>query len=412
GYVALWPTLSAGAIIVAGQTGSRWGVDRILSSRPLVKMGDISYALYLWHWPILVLYLVATTQTHLDLWQGLMLVIASLVLAFLTTHFVESPLRRWEWPETHTWRAAVVVVCGGALLAGPVVAWQHGLDVYDAAVAAQPQADNPGAAALEPGYAGTPSPSAKPKPAPAALKDEWAGIDGKCTDQWATMDPQLESCQASTPTGTPAKTIVVLGDSHAQQWLAAIGAVAEQHNWKIVALLKSSCRYGGDDPSRDDDCNAFNAASQKYVLEHHPDAVMTVATLTHAEAPYETEVPGYVAGVKPFTDAGIAVVGIRDNPRFTINMADCAQKKGANAPQCNQPLQDSLAASSPMDDYAGKLTGFYPVDMSEFICANGVCPAVIGNVYVYKDDNHLTKTYIETMVPMFNQKLLAATHWQ
>ena len=38
------------------------------------------------------------------------------------------------------------------------------------------------------------------------------------------------------------------------------------------------------------------------------------------------------------------------------------------------------------------------MDMSDFICADGVCPAVVGNVYVYKDDNHLTKTYMQRMI--------------
>ncbi|HEY8295243.1 MAG TPA: acyltransferase family protein [Micrococcaceae bacterium] len=412
GFVALWPTLSAAAIIIAGQTESRWGADRLLSSRLLVGMGDNSYALYLWHWPILVIFLVATAQSSVSIPQGLALIAASLLLAYLTTRFIEAPLRRWEWPEKQAWRAGVVVLACGALLAGPVMLWQHGLNAYDAAVAAQPPEDNPGAAALAPGFAGTPSPDAQPIPAPAAFKDEWAGIDGKCTGEWATTDAQLGSCQANQPSGVPAKTIVVLGDSHAQQWLEAISAVAGEHNWKVVALLKSSCRYGATDSSRPQDCNDFNDASRKYVMEHHPDAVMTVATLTHAEAPYETEVPGYVDGVRGFADAGIAVVGIRDNPRFTFNMSDCAQSKGEKAAQCNPPLADSLADSSPMDDYAGKIRNFFPVDMSAFICADNICPAVVGNVYVYKDDNHLTKTYVQTMAPMFNQKLLAATGWK
>jgi hypothetical protein len=51
------------------------------------------------------------------------------------------------------------------------------------------------------------------------------------------------------------------------------------------------------------------------------------------------------------------------------------------------------------------------MDLSDFICAGGTCPAVVGNVYVYKDDNHLTKTYVQSMIPMFEQRLLAATGW-
>ncbi|WP_257879691.1 acyltransferase family protein [Kocuria flava] len=58
GWIALWPLLSAAAVIVAGSSGSRWGVDRVLASGPLVRLGDAAYALYLVHWPLLITYLV------------------------------------------------------------------------------------------------------------------------------------------------------------------------------------------------------------------------------------------------------------------------------------------------------------------------------------------------------------------
>ena len=51
GYLALWPTLAASCVIAAGATGSRFGADRLLSTKPLVKLGNNSYALYLFHWP-------------------------------------------------------------------------------------------------------------------------------------------------------------------------------------------------------------------------------------------------------------------------------------------------------------------------------------------------------------------------
>jgi hypothetical protein len=194
--------------------------------------------------------------------------------------------------------------------------------------------------------------------------------------------------------------------------MAALGPIAKSHGWDVVTLLKGNCRFGGESPERDADCNAFNRASTQYVLDHRPDAVFTVASLTHKEAPFETEVPEYLAGIKPFTDAGMDVVGIRDNPRFTINMPECVQKNGPDASECNVPEQESLAGSSPLDAYRGQVPRLHLMDMSDFICANGTCPAVVGNVYVYKDDNHLTKTYVQTMIPMFERRLLAATGWK
>ncbi|WP_426999195.1 acyltransferase family protein [Pseudarthrobacter sp. N5] len=412
GFIALWPTLAAAAMIVAGQSGSRFGVDRLLSWKPLVSLGDNSYALYLWHWPLLVLALSATGITAPNLLQGLALVAASVVAAVLTTRFVEKPLREWCWPEMRAWRTAVVIVACGAILAGPVAVWQSYLTAEEAAAVAQPRELTPGAAALAPENAGKSTPQAKVIPVPAAMKNEWADIDGLCTGQNVPGDPLLAGClQNSTPEAVT-KSIVVLGDSHAQQYMAALGPIAKEHGWEIITLLRGDCRFGAESAERDAVCNDFNLASAAYVLEHQPDAVFTVASLTHKEVPFETAVPGYLDGIKQFTEAGMDVVGIRDNPRFSSNMPECVQKNGADAPECNHPLNESLAEPSPLDDYQEKVVGLHLMDMSDFICAEGVCPAVVGNVYVYKDDNHLTKTYVESMIPMFEQRLLAATGWK
>ncbi|MFJ4026338.1 acyltransferase family protein [Paenarthrobacter sp. NPDC089989] len=411
GFVALWPTLAAAAVIVAGQSHSRFGADRFLSSKPLVLVGDNSYALYLWHWPVLVFFLLVTETSTPNILQGLAIMAVSMVLAVATTRYVERPLRRWEWPNVRSWRAAVVIASCGALLALPVTVWQGAISSESAAIADQPMELTPGAAALAPQNAGQPTPDARIIPAPAAMKDEWADIDGLCTGDNVPSDPLLEGCLQNDDPEVVTKRIVVLGDSHAQQYMAALGPIAKAHGWEVVTLLKGSCRFGAESEERTDECNEFNKASAAYVMEHKPDAVFTVASLTHVTAPFETEVPGYLDGIKPFTDAGIDVVGVRDNPRFSINMPECVQKKGPDSPDCNAPLEESLAASSPLDDYVGKVDRLFLMDMSDFICEQGTCPAVVGNVYVYKDDNHLTKTYVQSMIPMFEERLLAATGW-
>ena len=95
-------------VIVAGQTGSKLGVDRFLSSGPLVRLGDISYALYLWHWPVLVISLAATGKDRAGPITGSVIVAVSLVLAYLTTRFIEKPWREWKWPELKRRREAML----------------------------------------------------------------------------------------------------------------------------------------------------------------------------------------------------------------------------------------------------------------------------------------------------------------
>ena len=81
GYLALWPVLSGALVIMAGSTNSRWGVDRLLSSAPLQSLGNISYALYLVHWPILILYSTAVGTSRVNFIEGAVIILVSIGLA-------------------------------------------------------------------------------------------------------------------------------------------------------------------------------------------------------------------------------------------------------------------------------------------------------------------------------------------
>ena len=224
GFVALWPTLAAAAIIVAGQSGSRFGVDRLLSWKPLVALGDNSYALYLWHWPVLVLALAATGDREPNLIQGLAIIGASMVLAVLTTRFVEKPLREWHWPQVRAWRTAVVDCCllraagrsGGRLADHPHRRGScHG--------GAAPRTDARGgpltAGERRQAHAGGPDHSGA-----GGHEERMGGTSTalyRCKRHSGSPAWRLPAEQ-SRP-GDRTKRIVVLGDSHAQQYMAALG---------------------------------------------------------------------------------------------------------------------------------------------------------------------------------------------
>ncbi|QRN78772.1 MAG: acyltransferase, partial [Nocardiopsis sp. BM-2018] len=95
GFVALWPTGAAVLIILAGTTGFRFSADRLLTWRPLTYIGGMSYALFLWHWPVLIFYLEVTDRVHPSLIGGFYVLGLSFVLAFLTKKLVEGGAERW-----------------------------------------------------------------------------------------------------------------------------------------------------------------------------------------------------------------------------------------------------------------------------------------------------------------------------
>ncbi|MBP3042863.1 acyltransferase [Arthrobacter jiangjiafuii] len=411
GYMALWPTLAAALIITAGDTGSRAGADRFLSSKPLVAMGNNSYALYLWHWPVLVLWLVTAGKENAGLLDGAVVIALSCVLAVLTTSLVENPMSRWSWPNTAPWRTAVVVAASLALVAAPLAGWQAGVRSQEQAVRLQTVMDNPGALALDPGFEYAGSTDAVVKPSSTGMGAEWAKTDGACEEAYLPEDPLLAGCLRIGSAEGAVKSIVVLGDSHAQQWLSALGPVAKANNWHLVALLKPGCRYGAAAESRSEECNAFNAASSDYVQQTVPDAVFTVASVSKPSSAEETLADGYEAGVAPFTAAGIDVLAMRDNPRFDFDMVKCLDANNLDTTACTLPRTQLLAAVSPLDALAAT-PGIHTLDMTDQLCTAQECPGIIGNTFVYMDHDHLSRTYLETTTGVLARRILAATGWE
>ncbi len=407
GSVALWPIGAAALVIVAGQTGSRLGADRLLSTRPLVGMGNVSYALYLVHWPILTVYLAVIGEARASLGAGLAIIGASVVAAYLLTHLVETPLRRAAWTEARRWRMAAVVAACLAVVAVPAAAWQAGIARTAQAAGVSGAATNPGALTLRTGVAG--DASAPVLPLATQLDQQWVNLDHQCQGRFAPSDPILEQCEQTQVAGEPSKVVVVVGNSHAEQWMAALEPVARERNWQLVALLKGGCAFGEPtDPGQSDFCAGWLAAAKDYVLGVQPDAVFTVATAAAASAPDERQVTGYEQVVRELTGRGIEVVGVRDNPRFTHNMYQCVEDRGAAA--CEVPLEQALAPANPALPLA-TIPGLHLVDLTDRLCPDGVCRPVIGNVHVYLDDNHLTADYSATLAADMRDRLLAATGW-
>ena len=406
GYAAGWPLLAAALVIVAGQTGSPFGVDRILASKPMVKLGDISYALYLWHWPLLVIYLIRSERGSAGLLDGAAIVAASLILAWLTTALLDKPLRNLT-AKNLVAAAAVIVLFAGAA-AGPALYWQSELKAEAAALAAQADRNNPGAFILLDAYEEVPDADAVILPEDAT--SDWASPGEKCTGAFVPADETVAGrCLMNKVEGAPEKTILVLGSSHSQQWLGALMEVAVKHNYQVITTWHGGCTYGADDTSRVGWCNYYNRAATEYALELKPDLVFTVGTAAQPETNQEIPTPGIAAAAATLQKAGIQVATVRDGPRFSYDMYQCVQEKGSK--ECAVKLEDKLNPVSPQAALAAEAPGMGFIDMTDMICPEGICSPVIGNVYVYMDTNHMTRTYIKSTAPVFEERFLAATGW-
>ncbi|GAA2171841.1 acyltransferase family protein [Arthrobacter parietis] len=412
GFVALWPLLAAGTIMVAGNSGSRFGVDAMLSWKPLVRLGDISYALYLWHWPILVIYLTFRDRSEAGPLSGAAIIALSLVLAYLTTRFIENPVRH-RLPVTRRVAAIAVTVCC-LTVAVPLSGWQFGLKVQTDRANAQTVSDNPGARVLAGIVESRSSYEAPIVPSAATINGEWASLAARCSDAALAPAEEVLNGHCSDNGIDPSvsdRTVVVVGDSHAEQWLGVMRPLAAENNWTLVALLYGGCDFGVPLPSQEAGCQDFNRAALSYIENLAPDAIFTVVTDAHPDTAEDTVVPGFPAASRQLQGQGIEVIGIRDNPRYSFNMMSCLEESGGIA-ECGQARSETLTTRAPFDAILNIAPETVLLDATDLICSEFSCDPIVGNMHVYIDDNHLTETYVESMYPVFSDMFRQATGWE
>ncbi|MGC7102526.1 acyltransferase family protein [Amycolatopsis lurida] len=413
GYAALWPLLSAAAVLVAGATGSRIGADRFLSTQPMRYLGDLSYSLYLWHWPVLVLYLVAAGRVEVGLLGGLGIIALSVVLSVLTHHFVETPLRESKIGVERRWGAYRFAVLAMVPVLAVTAAWQvTARGKADANALAVGDIDHPGAKARLPGFEYWGAPNAPLVPSFVALPDEYAHIDeNSCTT--AQRHEELVVCVNGLPEN-PVRRIVVVGDSHAQQFLAALRPIAEQKNWQIISMLRGGCPFSTDSEAvpGDQPCIDWNAAAADEIVALAPDAVFTIGTRDVRVGVTEHVPPGFVAQWRKIDAAGIPVLAVRDNPRYDFSPSACVEANGPAAAACSTPRAELLAPEPPYVAIPDLPPRVSFLDFSDYFCDAELCPPVIGNVLLYLDDNHITATYMSTMSAMVEEAVETTLGWR
>ncbi|MGD9988120.1 acyltransferase family protein [Pseudonocardia sp.] len=412
GFAALWPTCAAALVLLAGATGSRRGADRLLSSAPMRYLGDISYSLYLWHWPVLLFYLVLTGEPSADLEGGSSVIVLSVLLAVITYHLVEEPMRLRHKSRRAQYRlgalsVAVVLLATAGWQAVSLVRADHGAQIGDST--------HPGAMALVPGYTSVSATDVAVDPLPpmVSLGEDWGRASGPWTCRADPARPPLESCTLAVD-GTPERRVVVVGDSHSQQYLGALQPIAERNRWEVTAFLKGACPFSTASETEPDsaECIAWNTALVPAVIDLHPDAVFTMASREVRSGLTESTPAGFVEAWTRLSDAGIAVLAVRDNPRFDFRPPDCVQENGRGAPQCGAERNAWYPEVPSWVGAPGVPSSVRFLDFSDLMCApDGQCPAEIGNVWVYMDDNHLSATFTASMAPVVEQRIMSAMGW-
>jgi peptidoglycan/LPS O-acetylase OafA/YrhL len=413
GPAALLPAMAAALVMVADlHAKDRRDAAYWLSRRPVTFIANRAYALYLWHWPVYA-YWMSLTHTEADrigFGGSVVVLTVSLLLADLSTRLVERRFHRLEVLTSKRGALSAIAACL-IIVVGLVQGMTRVLDLDAARTVA---GDNPGAQAVVPGQPAI-TPSATPSsgvrgvaPGDSVIGGDWPNPGAaRCG---ADLDPQPPAlpggnCFELRPEGPPTKVVVLVGDSHSWQWSSVLGPMAVERGWHLIMPNHPRCRVTLENPWSDSTCVEYSRQIVDYLLKVQPDHVVTIGSRAQANGP-ELEVETYAEAIRPVVEAGIQVVNIRDNPRWTFQMPECVQRWGVGSDRCTAPRHEKLANEWPRENLIG-LPNMRWLDFTEYLCPGGPdapCPGVLGNVYVYMDDNHISRTYAQSLRAEFEEQ--------
>jgi peptidoglycan/LPS O-acetylase OafA/YrhL len=433
GFAALLPTTAVALVILAG--GRPRGPGRLLAARPLRLLGRISFSLYLYHWPVLVLASVVIGELTPDLrWS---LVGLSVAAAAVSWKLVEEPFRRARLLRPRRsfvfGSSAICIVLVAAQLMGVLGASSVAAsnivradpdetrvpDVITASVISTLPNETVAAPATVT-QASTPTPSPTIAPTPRELRprlgDARRDVDGLnergCGLSLAGSQPPL--CTLGTADG--AITVALVGDSHAAQWFPALDVIAQQRGWRILPFTKDSCifvdmRIVSLHLEREyTECARWRDQVVIALQRAQPDLVVVASSRwVHPVDPTDADPQRQSDAMVRLTKALPGRVAIiADTPLSAVDVPACLSRPDRTAADCATARYYALTAHLARDGRAAAALGATLIDPTLWLCGPDVCPAVIDWTIVYRDDHHLTATMARRLAPLLESGLMEA----
>jgi peptidoglycan/LPS O-acetylase OafA/YrhL len=430
GFAALLPTVGCALAMLPGMGTQASLPARLLGWGPARFMGRISYSLYLWHWPLLVLPLAVAGGT-LPLVARMGLMVVAVPIAYASQHWLEDPIRHGRFVGLVPSRN--LAMAGAVSLAVATTSLGLGFATTQRLAAATADVADPVAAAGDapiPSFAvGTPSPSETfpPPPGgpiPAGLTPS---LEAARTDQPRTYD---DGCHLDQPSitipdcvygdpGSPT-TVVLFGDSHAAEWFPALARLATDHQWRLVSLTKSGCTpaqltvWNTNFKRAYTECDQWREAAIARIGTEHPDLVIVGSSHPYTSAASNGPAPADAGAslqlglsqtlqrLRPLADA-VALMG--DTPKFDADPPDCLSQHLDDVLACAEPRAQTVDTAwlSAEAGIAAAADAIF-VDPTDWACPTDPCPVVLGRYLVFRDQHHLATPFVTAL----RTRLLAA----
>ncbi len=412
GWAALAPVAGAMAILVGGSSGAAGGASRVLRLAFMQRGGELSYSLYLWHWPVFVLPVAAFGE--LGGWTRAGLVVVTVALAWATYTLVENPMRRSARLRnglrlSYTLGATLTTVAvATAALAG--VPPKLVTDVWVEPLTSVRLAEGVvGAAGVVP---------ANVAPALNRVTDDIPVIyDRVCHVSYtATTSPGCVFGVRDAP-----RSMVLMGDSHAAQWFPALERTAIEDGWRLTNFTKSAC------PPFDvavrnlklgrayQECGQWRAHAVARIQAERPDIVVLSTYSRYYRALMVGDEDFLTAWSNGLTrlllqfPAGTRVVVIGDTPTWSTPPVNCLSAHLDDTAVCSVAASDLIAKDIyAVEAAAAAASGATFVPTTGWLCTDR-CEPLAANVVIYRDRHHVTATFAELLSDRFRQVISAAS---
>lgn len=396
GWAALLPVLGTALMIAGGQSKGM----HFLSMPPLQYFGNISYSLYLWHWPLLTLAKIRLGDDF-NGWIAAGLILLSVTLAHVTYRFVELEFQHVQVLKTspaksYAFGAGLTIV---ALATSFSAIKLPDLDAGETVPV--PTAEQ---------LISTPvSPNFVPSNLRPALENATDSLPKVYTDgcHAGSADTVSAACTYGDESG--AGHIVLFGDSHAAQWFTPLNEISKAEGKQLLSLTKSACP-SVDIPVRNDlsetypQCDEWRQDSVGRIKSLTPELVV----ISNYSSAYRELVPDAVDFEQAWREGltrtlqslskDTKVVVIGDTPAWVESPNVCLSASLRDVETCSAPRDELVDTEAHrIEREAIQAVGGEFVSPIDWICQER-CSPIGWDKLVYRDNNHLTNEMASSLV--------------